>query len=188
MLVEALPGRSCAVVCVDHYFRDWGLLPDELQEPLRSHNRPDTIRWGELKRDMTAILDGECVAYPVPGTGAAARAQEPWTVAASDVLILEGLYALSDEELLERFDLRVFVDVPDDERVLRRVGRDLGRGGNIDRSTAWYRRDVAPGYHRFVGPTRWRADLIVPNIAPTAPPPTVLRPLIAAVEALLAAR
>src|SRR5438128_12372456 len=53
-LVERLGGRSCAVVNVDDYFRDWSF-----DEELRTANRPEAVLWPALIADLDRLLDGE---------------------------------------------------------------------------------------------------------------------------------
>ena len=56
------------------------------------------------------------------------------------------------------------MEVDDDERVLRRLARDIvERGGTVPNVIAWYRKDVAPNFPRFTRVTARHADLIVPN-------------------------
>jgi uridine kinase len=53
--------------------------------------------------------------------------------------------------------------VPDDERVLRRLLRDVvGRGGDLERSAAWYRQDVLPNFAVYTEASRQHADLVIP--------------------------
>jgi uridine kinase len=188
-LLAELADRDCADVCLDRYFRNWAALPEAEGEALRTANRPDAVLWPAFHGHLARLLRGETVRLPAAGTGAAARGTEPWCVGPRDLLVVEGLFALWDDELRQRADLRVFVDTPDDERLLRRVTRDVvERGGTIERSVAWYRRDVAPGYHAFTGPTRWHADLVVPNPHFAGLSEAAVRALVEAVKALIDAR
>ncbi|MBX6773387.1 MAG: uridine kinase, partial [Chloroflexi bacterium] len=81
---------------------------------------------------------------------------------------VEGLFALWDERCRERADLRLYTEVDDDERVLRRVYRDITeRGASLDGVVAWYRRDVKPNYPIYTASTRRYADLVIPTDHPT---------------------
>jgi uridine kinase len=189
LLVEALPGASCAVLNQDHFFRDWSPQPDDDgRSKLRTANRPESVLWPRMLEAVDAIASGGKAPMPVPGTRSAARRVEPWYVEARDLLVVEGLFALWDDELRERYDLTVYVDAPDDERLLRRLNRDTReRGANIDGATAWYRHDVLPSFHRYTLPMRWLADVVIPN--PTIQVhPRGVRFLVAAVRDLIAAR
>jgi uridine kinase len=183
-LLERLADRSCAVLNIDDYFRDWSF-----DEELRTANRPDAVLWPALLADLDRIMDGQAAELPSPGTRAAAQGREPRRVEARDLLIVEGLLALWQDDLRARCDLAVYVDAPDDERLLRRISRDtIERGATVETAVAWYRHDVRPHFGRFTEPTRWRADLIVPNAGAAGPSQATVAALAAAVRALIEAR
>ncbi|HZQ99067.1 MAG TPA: AAA family ATPase [Chloroflexota bacterium] len=183
-LVERLGGRSCAVVNVDDYFRDWSV-----DEELRTANRPEAVLWPSLLADLDRLLGGEEVELPALGTRSAARGARPWRLKAADLIVVEGLMALWHDELRARADLAIYVDAPDDERLLRRISRDIvERGATVETAVAWYRHDVRPHFGRFTEPTKWRADLIVPNAGTTGPSEASLAALTAAVRALIEGR
>jgi uridine kinase len=182
-LVERLGSRSCAILNVDDYFRDWSV-----DEELRTANRPDAVLWPALLADVERLLAGQTVEIPVAGTRGAAQGREPRQLRAADLLIVEGLLALWQDELRQRADLAVYVDAPDDERLLRRISRDIvERGATVETAVAWYRHDVRPHFDRFTAPTKWRADLVVPNVG-AGPSDASLAALAAAAEALIAGR
>jgi uridine kinase len=182
-LTERLTDLGCAVLNIDHYFRDWSM-----DEELRTANRPDAVLWPALLADVERVLGGEEIELPVLGTRAAARGVEPWRVKAGDVLLVEGLTALWHDEMRALCDLAVYVEAPDDERLMRRITRDIvERGATLESAVAWYRHDVKPNFHRFTEPTKWRADLIVPNVGPDGPSEASVAALDAAIRALVAA-
>jgi uridine kinase len=64
----------------------------------------------------------------------------------------------------DRLDLRLFVDTPDDVRLLRRIKRDLlERGRDIASIEAQYLHTVRDMHECHVAPTRRYAHLIVPE-------------------------
>ena len=83
---------------------------------------------------------------------------------APDVLIVEGLMALHIEEIRQRLDVRVFIELEADVRALRRVLRDMngGRGSTDPKWIATYYQECARvGHEAYVEPSRIYADLIV---------------------------
>jgi uridine kinase len=83
---------------------------------------------------------------------------------APDVILVEGLMALHIDELRERCDLRVFVELDADLRALRRLLRDMaGIRGNPDPHfiSTYYRECARVGHERYVEPSRRHADLII---------------------------
>lgn len=81
-----------------------------------------------------------------------------------DVLIVEGLMLFYHEEIRGLLDLKIFVDVDDDERLARRIERDVKhRGRNTQTVLKEWRNFAQPGFKQFILPTKEHADVIVPR-------------------------
>lgn len=82
--------------------------------------------------------------------------------ATEDVVVLEGLMVLAVDGLRARCDLRLFVDAPADERVVRRLRRNMAeRGLSFDEIADYYVDSVRFRHAEFVEPSRWYADLVL---------------------------
>src|SRR5207248_2609752 len=114
------------------YFRDWSELPPEEREEANTANRHDAVRWPALVEHVRLLRAGQPAPDPVEGTRAHARGDAPTQLSATHLVLAEGHLILWNEELRSLMDLKLFLDVPVDERVLRRVTRDVQRGGNLD--------------------------------------------------------
>lgn len=80
------------------------------------------------------------------------------------VLIVEGILPLAEPELCSLFDYKIYVDTDADERILRRILRDVKeRGRSLDSVIAQYRATVKPMHEAFVEPSKRNADIIIPN-------------------------
>jgi uridine kinase len=159
------------IVPQDAYFREWAA--DE--QHLRTTNSPPALRWEALRRDLARWRDG-AAAGPPP------RWREPTgPLQPGRLVLLEGHLILWDEEVRSLCDLKVFLDLPDEERVVRRLLRDVERSGmSLADAAAWYRRDVLPHFWRYTAPARWWSDLVLPAAPVTA---AGFEALVAAVEA-----
>jgi uridine kinase len=78
-----------------------------------------------------------------------------------DVVIIEGLLTLWDQEIYSRLDLKLFVDCRPDERIVRRLRRNMGWGFSFDEISNVYLDMVRYRHDEFVEPTKWKADLIL---------------------------
>src|SRR5262249_18900956 len=79
------------------------------------------------------------------------------------VLLIEGILLFALRNLLALLDLKVFVDTPDDLRILRRLLRDVRERGRTPQSVVeQYLATVRPMYKEFVEPGRRVADVVVP--------------------------
>jgi uridine kinase len=163
-LVKLLPEYRIGVLQQDRYFKDFSILPEAENELRRTANNPDALVWPEFLEQFHRLLEGTSVTEPVPGTRPSRRRTEPVIVEAGDILIVEGLFALWHEGVRAEMDLKLYVEVDDCERVLRRMARDIiERGGTLPGMIAWYRRDVMPNFPKYTKVTDHFADLIVPN-------------------------
>ena len=81
-----------------------------------------------------------------------------------DVIIVEGILALSDKKLRDLMDLKVFVDADPDERLIRVINRDIvERGRTAEMVMERYTRVLKPMHQQFIEPTKRYADLIIPQ-------------------------
>lgn len=78
------------------------------------------------------------------------------------IILLEGILALQNEELRNMFDIKIFVEADADERILRRVVRDVKeRGRDLEGIIEQYLTTVKPMHYLYVEPTRCMADIVI---------------------------
>lgn len=163
-LRRELPDLDPVLLRQDHYFRDFQEYEPAERERVRTVNNPEGVNWAAFHADLEKLARGGQVTHPPPGTRAALRGMPGETLGPARVVIVEGLFALWDARCLQLASLRLYTEVAEDERVLRRLERDVReRGSTLDHAVAWYRRDVAPNYPTYTASTRAHADLIVPT-------------------------
>ena len=78
------------------------------------------------------------------------------------VILLEGILIFADEELASEMDIKIFVDTDADERILRRILRDVReRGRTLESVVEQYLTTVKPMHEQYVEPSKRRADIIM---------------------------
>lgn len=142
-LVDRLAARLAdypvAVLHMDRYFRSPAphtIAPITRKEYVE-HNHPDTLDLPALYRDFDAALQA-------PG-----------------IVLIEGLFALYLDPIRDRLDLKVFVDLQSDERIVRRIKRFLSMGQSMDEITDRYLDTVRFRHNELIEPSRWHADLVL---------------------------
>ncbi len=174
-LAAAIPDLSPLVLNQDRYFRDFAELSPDEKEKARTANHPNAINWPAYHDALALLSAGLPIVEPAPGTRARERGEEPHAVMPGRVVIIEGLFALYDEPTRAAASIRVFTEVDDDERVLRRIYRDITeRGGNLEGVISWFRRDVMPNFPIYTKSTRVFADVVVPTDRPVDPAVRIL--------------
>ena len=124
---------------------DWYMNSDA-----RSHNRPEAIDEERLLEDLDLLIKGKTI---IRGR----RSIEP-----APIVLVEGHLVFCLPRLVERLHLKVFVDMDPEERLLRRISRNVLQAGlDLTDIVDWYRKDVQANCWEFVEPTKKMADLIV---------------------------
>jgi uridine kinase len=181
LIAKDLADLNPLILNQDRYFRDFAELSEEERERQRTANHPDAVNWPAYHRAFEALRAGQAAIEPAEGTRARQR-EEPHSIGPAGVLLVEGLFALWDEATRAAADLRLYLEIDDDERVLRRIHRDIAeRNQTVEGVIAWFRRDVQPNYPIYTNSTRRYADLVVPTNKPSD---NVARILAGAIRAL----
>jgi uridine kinase len=156
------PGRI-ALLDHDAYYRDLAHLPLEVRARY-NFDHPDALETDLMVAHLDRLLAGEAVRKPVYDFTHHRRLAETVEVLPRPVVIVEGILVLGEPALRERMDIRLYVDAPDDVRLMRRIARDLEeRGRTLDAVLAQYRATVRPMHLEFVEPSKRHADVIIPR-------------------------
>lgn len=157
-------GPRCLLVAHDRYYHPKATMPVP-----GNFDHPDALDTGMLLRDLGRLRDGQPVDLPAYDFASHDRMpQSRWDHApARPIVVVEGILVLAIPELRDTFDLRVFVDAPDDLRLVRRIRRDTTeRGRSVHDVLDQYERTVRPMHERWVAPSRAHADLVLDGTSP----------------------
>jgi uridine kinase len=93
---------------------------------------------------------------------------EEWvTVKPCDVIIVEGHLIFAHKELIDMFDLKIYIDADEDVRLSRRILKEMhgAEEGKFDivKSLNKYEKFVMPAHEKYVEPTKKYADMVIPN-------------------------
>lgn len=147
-------GDEAAHLSLDHFYRDLGHLPEPDRER-ENFDDPAAIDWDALRRVLESLERGEVARVPVYDFTEHVRKDETVALASRPFIVLEGLWLLHPEWLREKISLSVFVDCPEEVRLLRRVERDvLTRGRTAESVKRQFFEHVQPMHARFVEPQR----------------------------------
>lgn len=147
----------------DNYYRDLSHLSLEERAKV-NFDHPDSIDQDYLVHDLKLMLAGEAVNVPDYDFATHSRTEGKLCIAGAEVIILEGIFALYYNELLNLSDLKIFLDSDSDIRLARRLQRDiLQRGRDAESVLNQYLETVKPSHQAFIEPTKKNADIIVPG-------------------------
>jgi len=160
---KAAPGRTVAILHHDSYYHDHShLSPDE--RAAINYDHPAAFETSLMIEHLEALRRGEPVDVPVYDYGTHSRTAEVRRVEPADIVFVEGILVLEHAGLRSLMDMRLYVDVDDDERFIRRLIRDIrDRGRTMESVVDQYLGVVKPMHLQFVEPSKRHAHIIVPE-------------------------
>ena len=159
--LSAIFPDSITVVSYDNYYKAQDHLSFE-ERLLTNYDCPDALDTDLLIRNLSALRRGETVNMPLYDFRIHTRQQKTEQLSPKGIIVVDGILTFHDVRLREMFDIRIYVDTDADERILRRLRRDvLERGRDIDGVIEQYVTTVKPMHEIYVEPTKKYADIIV---------------------------
>jgi uridine kinase len=162
-VTEQLTDVSVAQVSMDAYYRNMSHLTFDERRQL-NWDHPDLVDMELLGDQLEALATGAAVDKPVYDYVAHLRATRTERVSGADVVLVDGILLFWNPRVRALCDLKIFVDVEADIRLIRRIRRDMRvRGRQLNDILDQYLTTVRPMHEEFVEPTKQFADIIVPH-------------------------
>ena len=162
-ILELLDIERILVIQHDSYYRDLsshrGLTPDKV-----NFDHPDSLETGLLVAHLKELRDGKAIRQPIYNFTTHLRLAETRQIEPREIIIIEGILIFADKALRDLMDIKIFLDTDADERLIRRIRRDiLERGRSVDSVMSQYMNTVKPMHLEFVEPSKHWADMIIPR-------------------------
>ncbi len=160
-LVDCLGATEASVLAFDAYYRDLSHLPFA-ERRRRNFDHPDSLDSDLFLEHLDSLRDGRDVDVPIYDFATHTITGRFERVEAAPLVLVEGILLLAFEEVAQRLDYTIFLDLPEDVRLQRRIQRDVTeRGRPEDHVRRQFAATVAPMHDAFVQPNRHRAGRIV---------------------------
>ena len=154
-------GDDVTVIYHDNYYRAHDDIPFEERKKI-NYDHPDSLETEMLLEHLTALKEGKSVQCPVYDFSQHNRSKNFTEIRPSSIIILAGSLIMADDRLRKMMDIKIFVDADADERILRRVRRDMiERGRDLDNIMEQYLTTVKPMHYLYIEPTRHYADIVL---------------------------
>lgn len=166
-IVEAVGAKKVVLVEQDSYYRNLSDMPlDERKQANFDH--PDSLDSDMLVNHLLRLKQGLSVEMPLYDFKTHTRSSKIEIIEPKPVVLVEGILIFAEPRVLALLDVRVYVDTPDDVRLMRRLKRDFTeRGRSFERTLEQYERTIRPMHFEFVEPSKRNADIIIPEGAQT---------------------
>ncbi len=162
-IVDKLPAGEVVVLPQDSYYKDSSNVPAEERQNI-NFDHPNAFDWDLLHEHIKLLKDMRPIEQPTYSFLTCTRQAETVHIEPKDVIIIEGILALSDPRLRALMDLKIFVDADSDERLIRVIQRDvIERGRTAEAVMERYTRVLKPMHLQFIEPTKRYADIIIPE-------------------------
>lgn len=162
-IIKQLPENEVGIISQDSYYNDTSHLSYEARTKI-NFDHPRSIDFDLICEHLRELKKGNPVHQPVYSFVKHNRTGDTIHTLPRKVMIVEGILILTNSELRDMFDIKIFVHADSDERLIRRIKRDITqRGRDIDEVLARYQTTLKPMHEQFIEPTKEFADIIIPN-------------------------
>jgi uridine kinase len=159
--LRALYPDDVSIISYDNYYKPQDHISFE-ERVKTNYDCPDALDTDLLISQLEALTAGEGIDIPVYDFCVHTRRQETERVEPCPIIIVDGILTFHDERLRRMFDLKIYADADADERILRRLRRDVNeRGRDIDGVIRQYVDTVKIMHEIYVEPTKKYADIVV---------------------------
>ena len=154
-------GDDVTVIYHDNYYKRRDDMTYEERTKV-NYDHPGSLETELLIKHLKMLKEGKSVECPIYDFTQHNRSNKSYTIQPSKIFLIEGILIFSDEKLRDLFDIKVFVEADADERILRRIIRDVKeRGRDLNNIMEQYLTTVKPMHALYVEPTKNTADIII---------------------------
>ncbi|KAJ1331677.1 uridine kinase [Microdochium nivale] len=153
------------ILSMDSYYKP--LTPEQSKMAFLNEydfDSPQAIDFDALVETLRNLKAGKRAEIPQYSFEKHARLESTMSIYSPHVLVLEGIFALYDERVMELMDMKLYCEADMDTCLSRRILRDVqDRGRTVEGCIKQWFGFVKPNYEKFVQPQRNNADIIVPR-------------------------
>lgn len=162
-IIEELKNEEVDVISQDSYYQDTSHLSFEERKKI-NFDHPKSIDFELLVSHLQDLKEGNSIEEPLYSFKEHNRTGETRTITPRKVLIVEGILILTHPEVRDMFDIKIYVHADSDERLIRRLKRDINERGRDLEEVLWrYQTTLKPMHQQFIEPTKEFADIIIPT-------------------------
>lgn len=162
-IVEHLNSHDVVSIQYDSYYKDKKHLPPS-ERKIFNYDHPSALNTELLIQHLNELIVGNAVEIPVYDFATHCRSDNSLTIKPAKVIILDGILLLANAKLRKLIDIKIFMEVDNDIRFIRRLQRDLKeRNRKVESVIKQYVETVKPMHMRFVEPSKKYADIIIPQ-------------------------
>jgi len=161
-IANNLPQENVTILPQDAYYKDNSELTFEERKKI-NYDHPNSIDFDLLLEHIQKLKNGEPINQPIYSYITHSRSDDYTVVHPKEILIIEGILVFTNEALRKLCDIKIFVHADADDRLIRRIRRDITeRGRDVEEVLNRYEKTLKPMHNKFIEPTMKYADMIIP--------------------------
>lgn len=162
-IMNELPSTEVGVISQDSYYKETSNLTYEERTKI-NFDHPRAIDFDLLISHLKDLKAGNIINQPIYSFVTHNRTDDTISTHPRKVMIVEGILIFTNPEIRDLFDIKIFVHADSDERLIRRLKRDIAeRGRDMEEILTRYQTTLKPMHEQFIEPTKAFADIIIPN-------------------------
>jgi len=152
------------ILSQDNYYHDNSHLSFEERQKI-NFDHPRAIDFSLFVKHLKSLKEEKSIKQPIYSFITHSRTGDFINIDPQPVIILEGILIFSNKELRDLCDIKIFVQADADERLIRRIRRDMSyRGRSLEEILERYKNTLKPMHEEFIEPCKAYADIIIPNM------------------------
>lgn len=162
-IMDELKNEEVDVISQDSYYQDTSHLSYEERVKI-NFDHPKSIDFDLLVSHLRELKEGNSIEEPIYSFQEHNRTKETRTIQPRKVIIVEGILILTHPDIRDMFNIKIYVHADSDERLIRRLKRDINERGRDLNEVLWrYQTTLKPMHQQFIEPTKEFADIIIPT-------------------------
>ncbi|MBX3066218.1 MAG: uridine kinase [Anaerolineae bacterium] len=162
-LVERIGAHNVVYLPHDSYYKDLADIPVANNEII-NFDHPNSLETTLMVEHVKQLQQGNAVDVPLYDFSTHSRRAETQHIEPCPLILIEGILIFAEPALRDLCDVRVFVDIDADVRLIRRLRRDIiERGRSVESVLHQYMEAVRPMHLEFVEPSKRYANVIIPE-------------------------
>ena len=146
----------------DSYYKDLSNISISEREKI-NFDHPNSIDFSLMIKHLKSLINGIETQIPVYDFATHTRKKSTKTINKHRIILLEGIFALFNDKIRDMIDIKIYIDTPNDIRIIRRIKRDINeRSRTLESIIKQYYENVRPMHIKFVEPTKQYADIVIP--------------------------
>lgn len=160
-IIEKVGINNIVYICHDSYYKD---ISQFEKNAVINYDHPNSLDTELMIEDLIKLINGNTIYIPEYDYTTHRRLPESTAMNIRPIILIEGILIYNNIYLRSMCNIKIYVDTEADERLIRRLKRDIAeRGRTTEDIIQQYSKFVKPMHNQFVEPTKNFADIIIPS-------------------------